>query len=100
MDPMHDEYTRIFRMDFIYLFNKLWDCPEKGSSNPGIGSIMSIAGCGGELDCESNAIPVPPITAGSVKLSDWQIREAVRPWEIIGGAHKKGNCKQGSHAEG
>ena len=27
------------------LFNRLWDCPEGGSSNPGLGSIMSIAAC-------------------------------------------------------
>ena len=28
-----------------YLFNILWDCPEGGSSNPGLGSIMSIVAC-------------------------------------------------------
>ena len=28
------------------------------------------------VDRESNAIPVHPITAGSAKLPDWQIRES------------------------
>ena len=45
---------------------------------PGFRSIMSIAAC------ESNAITVPIIIAGSVKISDWPIREAVRRWRIIG----------------
>ena len=52
------------------------------------------------VDCESNAIPVPPITAGSAKLSDWPIREAVKPRKITRGAYEKGNRKRGSHAEG
>ena len=47
-------------MKIFNLFNR-GDCPE-GSSNPGIVRIMSI------VACESNAIPVPPITAGSAKL--------------------------------
>ena len=29
-------------------FNRLWDCPEEDSSNPGLGSIMSIVA--GELE--------------------------------------------------
>ena len=27
---------------WVCLFNRLWDCPEEGSSNPGLGSIMFI----------------------------------------------------------
>ena len=30
------------RRKIFNLFNRLWDCPEEGSSNPGLGSIMSI----------------------------------------------------------
>ena len=40
-----------------------------------------------------------PITKGSVKLLCWPMRKAVRPWKIIREAYKKGNKKQGSHAE-
>ena len=54
----------------LFVFNRLWDCTEGGSSNPGLGSIMSI------VACESNATPVHPNTAGSAKLQDWLIREA------------------------
>ena len=42
---------------------------------------------------------MPPITTGSVKLTEWPIREAIRPWKIKRGAHKKGNRKRRSHAE-
>ena len=28
-----------------FSFNRLLDCPEKGYSNPGLGSIMSIVAC-------------------------------------------------------
>ena len=31
---------------------------------------------------------VPPITAGSAKVPDWSIREAVKPWKIIRGTIK------------
>ena len=27
------------------LFDRLWDCPEEGSSDPGLGSIISIVAC-------------------------------------------------------
>ena len=53
----------------LYYFNRLWDCPERGSSNPGPGSGVTV-------DRESNAISVHPIIAGSTKLPDWLIREA------------------------
>ena len=53
--------------------------PEEGSSNPGLGSIMSIVICELRVDCECNAISVSPITAGSAILPDWPIREAVKP---------------------
>ena len=35
-----------------------------------------------------------------IPLPDWPIREAVRPWKIIRGDHKKCNRKRTSHAEG
>ena len=46
------------------------------------------------------SLAVPPITSGSAKLLKWPIREVIRLWKIIRGAHKKGNRKRGSHAEG
>ena len=52
------------------------------------------------VDCESNATPVDPITAGSVKLPDWLIREAEVTLEYDIRAHKKVNRKRGSHAKG
>ena len=54
-----------------------------------------------QVDRESNAIPVHPITAGSVKLPDWLVREAEESLEYnVRGPHKKGNRERGSHAKG
>ena len=66
---------RVCISHWIDYFNKLWDCPEGGSSNSGTGSGVHC-GPGVRVDRESNAIPVHPITAGSAKLPDWLIREA------------------------
>ena len=52
------------------------------------------------VDCENNAIPVPPIIADSAKLPGYPIRKGVRPWKLIKVAHKKNTMKRGSHAEG
>ena len=43
-----------------YYFNRLWDCPEGGSSNPGPGNDVH---CGppATVDRGSNAIPVHPL---------------------------------------
>ena len=53
----------------------MWDCPEGGSTSPGLGSCFH---CGPPVRVNrgSNAIPVYQITAGSAKLPDWLIREA------------------------
>ena len=66
------------RDHLVYLINRIWDCPEEGSSNPRLGSIMSIV-VPGRVDCENNTIPEPPVTAGSTKLPGWPIRELVSP---------------------
>ena len=66
---------------YVCLFNRLWDCPEEGSFSSGLGDIMSIVACELRVECESNAIPVHPITAGSAKLPDWVIREAEETFE-------------------
>ena len=60
---------------FVCLFNRLWDCPEGGSSNPGIRSIMSIVAS--ELEKTAKAMhslhtPLPP---------DLLIREAEETFE-------------------
>ena len=41
------------------------------------------------VDREGNAVTVPLITAGSVNLTGWPIREAVRPRKIIRGPIRK-----------
>ena len=41
-----------------------------------------------KLECGSNVIFVPHITAGSVNLPGWPVRETVRPWKIIRGQYK------------
>ena len=69
---------RGYRLDY---FNRLWDCPEEGSSNPGPGSGVHT-GPPVRVDRGSNAIPVHPITAGSAELPDWLIREAEETLEI------------------
>ena len=50
-------YINVHRL-IDYYFNRLWDCPERGSSKPGLRSI---------------ATPVHPITARRSKPSDWQL---------------------------
>ena len=35
----------VFLFIYLFYFNKLWDCPEGGSSNLGLGSIMFIVAC-------------------------------------------------------
>ena len=54
---------------YYFYFNRLWYCPEGGSSNSGPGSGVH---CGPpvRVDRGSNAIPVHPIIAGSAKLPD------------------------------
>ena len=44
---------------FIDYFNKLWDCPEGGSSNPGLGSGVHCSPWV-RVDHGSNAIHVHP----------------------------------------
>ena len=58
-----------------WLFNRLADCPEAGSSNPGLGSDVHCSPLV-RVDRGSNAIPVHSITAGSANFPDWQIRKA------------------------
>ena len=54
-----------------------------------MGNIMSIV-ARVRVDCESNAIPVHLITAGSAKLPDWLIRETEETLENnIRGPQKK-----------
>ena len=55
--------------------NKLWNCLERGSSNPGLGSGVHCSPSV-RVDRESNAIPAHLITPGSAKLKDWLTREA------------------------
>ena len=76
--PCSESYAIVaYESDY---FNKLWDCPEGGSSNPGLGSG---ADCSPwiRVDRGSNAIPEHPITAGSAKLPDLLIREAEETME-------------------
>ena len=47
-----------------YYFNRLCDCPEKGSSNFGRAGIVHC-NLWARVDCEGNAIPAPPITTSS-----------------------------------
>ena len=76
------------RLELIFLLP--W---RIGSSNPGLGGIVNSLNCSlwVRVDCESNAIQAHLITAGSARLQVRPIREAVQPWKIIWGAHKKGN---------
>ena len=76
-------------MNKIDYFNRLWDCPERGSSNPGLGSGVHCSPWV-RVDRESNAIPVHPINAGSAKLPDWLNREAEETLENkIRGPHER-----------
>ena len=43
--------------------------------NPGLGNLSIVDLELVTVDCETIAIPVPPITAGITKLPDWLIRE-------------------------
>ena len=50
--------------------------PRRSFFQPKLGNIVIV------VDCESNAMPVPPITVGSAKLKDFPIREAVISYKI------------------
>ena len=52
------------------------------------------------VDCESNTIPVHPITAGSAKLPDWLIREAEEFLENNIRGPQERQYETGSHAKG
>ena len=70
---------------FYNLFNRLRDCPEEGSSNPRLGSIISIVACEYQNISEyqnmkamqSLYLPLPP-SASTAKFPIWPIKEAVR----------------------
>ena len=78
----------------------MWDCPEEGSSNFGVGAQSIIASLWVRVNCEGNAIHVPTNIVGSAKLPNLIIREAVRPGKIIRRAYRKCNRKWRSHADG
>ena len=66
----------------------MWYCPEEGSSNPGLGSIVHCT-LKVRVNHESNEISVSTITVGSTNLPNWPIGEAVRLWKKQEGrAHK------------
>ena len=59
----------------IIIFNRLWDCPEGGSSNPGSDAVSLVAY---ELEKIARAMQSLYIPA---KPPDWLIREAEKTLE-------------------